>query len=430
MSIISLQYLVKRVLVATAVICVACAREAAPVHSAARREAGTLAPVAPHPAPAETAPTTVLPPRSQADSLLQRYLTIHVEGQHFPAEQFAGTYSTATPCAEEEYGDGISSYWLARGRFIGYTQVADTLRASLELLTVAAQEPGTESQYASVVTARIRTDTLTLKLVPDSTHHHWQTCGLLSDGHTLGGYGQPQNVRYNPPGMTQARLLAQVDSIDHVSYQQIIGTVRDTASGHAPLRTHVCAWVDSGSVRPVPRCADVDSLGRYRIDSVRPARQLLTVDCESIRSPGGIQLAFEHLVVADSDLRRDWSVNAGGCDSRPLRHVTGTFRGNYSQGSTLNDFLPCRKDAWFLASDSLLDDTHSHRAWVTWSQGSRRQVRWPSSPHDSSGNAQYYVEWRGTVIGPGKYGRRGDYPFELRVDSALIVRAAQGGDCD
>jgi|GEM_PF-4833916 hypothetical protein len=210
----------KRVLVATAVVCVACAREAAPVDSLARREAATLASIAPQPSGhAETTPTTALPPRSQADSLLQRYLTIHVEGQHFPAEQFAGIYSTATPCAEEEYGDGISSYWLARGRVIGYTQIADTLRASLELLTVAAQEPGTESQYASVVTARIRTDTLTLKLVPDSTHHQWQTCGLLSDGHTLGGYGQPQNVRYNPPGMTPARLLAQVDSINHASYR-------------------------------------------------------------------------------------------------------------------------------------------------------------------------------------------------------------------
>lgn len=100
-----------------------------------------------------------------------------------------------------------------RGRVVGYTQIADTLRASLELLTVAAQEPGTDRAYASVVTARLRTDTLTLKLVPDSTRRRWQTCGLLSDGHTFGGYGRPENIRYNPPGMSRAKLLAQVDSI-------------------------------------------------------------------------------------------------------------------------------------------------------------------------------------------------------------------------
>lgn len=42
---------------------------------------------------------------------------------------------------EEEYGDARSSYWLARGRVLEYTPDADTLRARLELLTVAAQEP-------------------------------------------------------------------------------------------------------------------------------------------------------------------------------------------------------------------------------------------------------------------------------------------------
>ena len=419
---------VKRHLIASALIIGACARhEHEPV---ARREAAPVASVAQQASvPAETAPTTALPSRSQADSLLQRYLTIHVEGQNFPAEQFDGIYSTADPCAEEEYGDGISSYWLARGRVLGYTQAADTLRASLELLTVAAQQPGTESQYASVVTARIRTDTLTLKLVPDSSRRRWQTCGLLSDGFTLGGYGQPRNISYNPPGMTQARLLAQVDSINRVSYRQTSGTVRDSASGRAPLRTHVCAWIDSGAVRPVPRCSDVDSLGRYRIDSVRLARQLLTVSCETLRGPG-IDLAFEHLVVADTDLRRDWRVNAVRCDSRPRRQVKGTFRGQYSQGSTANDFLPCRSDAWFLASDSLPDDLRFRRAWVTWPQGSMAQVNWPSAPHDSAGNGQYYVEWRATIIGPGKYGRRGGYPFELQVDSVVIVRPAQRADCD
>jgi len=182
-------------------------------------------------------------------------------------------------------------------------------------------------------------------------------------------------------------------------------------------------------VRPVPRCAAVDSLGRYRIDSVQPSRRLLTVDCETMRGPG-IDLAFERVVVADTDRRRDWSVNAARCDSRPLRQATGTFRGHYAQGYTANDFVPCQRDAWFLASDSLPDDPHSHRAWVTWPVGLQLQVNWPSAPHDSAGNGQYYVEWRGTVIGPGKYGRRGAYPFELRVDSAMIVRPAQRTDCD
>ena len=92
---------------------------------------------------------------------------------------------------EEEYGDARSSYWLARGRVLDYTADADTLRARLELLTVAAQEPRSDSAYGSVVTARVRSDTLVLKMVPDSLRRTWQTCGLLSNGFSLGGYGRP-----------------------------------------------------------------------------------------------------------------------------------------------------------------------------------------------------------------------------------------------
>ena len=162
---------------------------------------------------AETASHGPLPPRAAADSVLTRYLDLVAERDGFTPAQFAGIYSDAMPCAEEEFGDVIHSYWLARGRILGYEAAADTLRAQLELLTVAAQEPSTTSAYGSIVTARLQTDTLWLKLVPDSTRHGWLTCGLLSDGHRLGGYGRPDNVQYSPPSVTRAKLLAQVDSI-------------------------------------------------------------------------------------------------------------------------------------------------------------------------------------------------------------------------
>jgi hypothetical protein len=158
-----------------------------------------------------------LPPREQADSLLERYLALIAERDGFTPKQFARIYSDQTPCVEEKFGDSIRSYWLARGRVLGYEADADTLRAHLELLTVAAQEPRTDSAYGSVVTARIRTDTLLLKLIPDSTRRGWQTCGVLSDGYWLGGYGRPDNVRFSPATVTRAMLLRQVDSIRQAS---------------------------------------------------------------------------------------------------------------------------------------------------------------------------------------------------------------------
>jgi len=157
------------------------------------------------------------PTNAAADSLLLRYLARVVERDGFTPKDFAGMHSGAEPCVEEQYGDGISAYWLARGRVLGYVADGDTLRARLELLTVAAQEPRFDTAYGSVVTARIRTDTLLLKLIPDSSRRAWQTCGLLSDGHDLGGYGLPENTRYQPSSFTRAMLLRQIDSIRQAS---------------------------------------------------------------------------------------------------------------------------------------------------------------------------------------------------------------------
>ena len=122
-------------------------------------------------------------------------------------------HSGAERCQDESYGDGVSAYWLARGKVVGYSDEGDTLRAQLELLTVADQEPRSDSAYGSVVTARIKTETLALKLIPDSARRAWQICGQLSDGAVLGGSGRPDNTRYRPASRTRATLLRQIDSI-------------------------------------------------------------------------------------------------------------------------------------------------------------------------------------------------------------------------
>jgi len=161
-----------------------------------------------------------LPSTAAADSLLARYLSYIVERDGRRIEELSGIESTATPCVEEQYGDSFSSYWLARGKVLGYTRVADTLLAKLQLLTVAVQEPSHHVAEVSVVNARIRTDTLSIKLIPDAGRTSWQICGLLSDYHTLGAYGRPDNVEYEPAGVSRATLLAQIDSIQRAAGKQ------------------------------------------------------------------------------------------------------------------------------------------------------------------------------------------------------------------
>jgi hypothetical protein len=152
-----------------------------------------------------------------ATAFVARYLEMMAERDTFPVA-LRDSRRMDGPCVEEMYGDEIASYWLGRGRLLGFeTQVVDTLPARVELLTVAEQVPTGESMYGSEVRARLKTDTLVLRLVPDSTRRRWQVCGFLSDGFDFGGYGKPENVRYRPPGVTRGALLRQVDSIRRAS---------------------------------------------------------------------------------------------------------------------------------------------------------------------------------------------------------------------
>jgi len=209
---------------------------------------------------------------------------------------------------------------------------------------------------------------------------------------------------------------------------RIVGSVLDSVSMRPPIKTFVCAFVDTGGVRAAPRCGQLDSVGLYRIDSIVPGQRLVSVQCATAAGLGTEQLTFDRFVVPDSEIRRDWVVSTRKCDTRPVRRVAGVFRGHYTQGFEASVFIPCPSNGWFLPSDSLGKDLYQRSAWVVGpakpSPGQR-----PSVPRDPFGNLRYYVEWGAVITGPGHYGHMGVSPFELRVDSVLLVRAPQSDDC-
>jgi hypothetical protein len=155
----------------------------------------------------------ILPTREAADTLISSYLDLIAERDGMTPEQFRGMRAMNGSCVEEMYGDSFSTYWLARGRILDYKNQSDTLRARLELITVAEQVPVESRQYDSEVRAHLNTDTLIMRLVPDSSGERWQICGYLSNGYDLGSYGKPENVRYKPTSKTRSMLLREVDSI-------------------------------------------------------------------------------------------------------------------------------------------------------------------------------------------------------------------------
>ena len=124
------------------------------------------------------------------------------------------------------------------------------------------------------------------------------------------------------------------------------------------------------------------------------------MQCETI-GLGGKQLTYDKVRVADSDLRRDWTVQADGCDQRAVRHQKGVFRGHYTPGFEASAFVPCPANAWFLPSDSLGRETINRRAWVTWAANAVGGLTWPPAPRDGFVNPLYFVEWRGRSSDPG-----------------------------
>jgi hypothetical protein len=154
--------------------------------------------------------------------------------------------------------------------------------------------------------------------------------------------------------------------------------------------------------------------------------------CGTIRLLVSRTLGTDSITISDSAaVRRDWVVGTAGCDPRPLRNVSGTFRGYYTPGFESSEFVPCAADAWFLPSDSLQSERYPRRrAWARFRRGSvPDNFKWPRAPEDDFGNSTYYVHWRGTVIGPGHYGHMGISPFEIHVDRVLTLREPRRGDC-
>ena len=209
------------------------------------------------------------------------------------------------------------------------------------------------------------------------------------------------------------------------------GTVRDSA-GRSAQRTSVCAmiWQSRAMTRSV--CGQADSIGAFRVDSL-PASQLrVTVSCAGLRPFAGKLLASDSIEFAPgARVRRDWVVSRAGCDSRPIRRVTGVFRGHFTPGFESSKFVPCPADAWFAPGDSLESYVYdAHMAWARFQPGvARQRLEWPAVVRDRYGNPRFYVRWRGTVVGPGRYGHLGVSPFEIWIDSLLELRAPSERDC-
>jgi hypothetical protein len=108
-------------------------------------------------------------------------------------------------------------------------------------------------------------------------------------------------------------------------------------------------------------------------------------------------------------------VDATGCDRRELVERPGLWLGYYSSGFELSAFQWC-------------GDT-TRTIWVEYDRGAqaRSSVVWPDHPADTV--PQYFVGFKGRLVGPFSYGHFGMSQYRLTVDSVLFAQRPTGRDC-
>jgi hypothetical protein len=211
------------------------------------------------------------------------------------------------------------------------------------------------------------------------------------------------------------------------------GRVLDAASGRPIRDAWVCARIRVDEGDPVPVCTSADSTGRYRLASLPGGPHPLTVTCPT-DGPDDRTLAAATVPVPDSAaVERDWRVAGARCLRQASRLVSGDFDGHYTAGFETSLFVPCPADRWTRPGRAVGDAPGGpHQAWVTPRDTAVfAAIDWPPTPDGhSSGDVRYFVRWRGTVEGPGRYGHMGLSAFQLTVDSVMELRIPDDDDCE
>jgi hypothetical protein len=172
-----------------------------------------------------------------------------------------------------------------------------------------------------------------------------------------------------------------------------------------------------------------DSLGRFELDGVEPGPVTVDVNCPSRTMLG--PHAFDTTTVADTGRTTtvDLRVTLAACVEPDSGSRRVALRGVYSSGFEESRFVPCREPG--AEFSQLWGPRHLRDAWVDFAEVPRGipRARWPRGAQKEHGYLHWYVEWTGTLTGPGSFGHLGVAPYLFTVDSVSVARSAGPGEC-
>lgn len=215
----------------------------------------------------------------------------------------------------------------------------------------------------------------------------------------------------------------------------VVGVVFDTLGQPLPRRVSVCATRYIENKQQVLGCTRSSIAGTFRLDSLPLGSVNIRTTCETIRLIGsGTLFQSSSAGAAVTPGTVVILFNTRGCDLRPLRTISGIFRGHWSTGFEENAFSPCPSDSWQLASDTA-GVAHALMSTVAWvdSLPKRGTNSFPSRLHgaapNGSGGYVSYVKWHATITGPSHFGHLGGSSFRMVVDSIIAMRVPSAADC-
>jgi hypothetical protein len=114
-----------------------------------------------------------------------------------------------------------------------------------------------------------------------------------------------------------------------------------------------------------------------------------------------------------------------------------TFAGVYGGGFESSYFLPCPRLSWWPGWDAREPGDVGGGVWVEMTAAAQpsyqrafQRAGLPLGRQDPSEQfTEYFVRWRATVSGPGRYGHLSLAQWEMRVDSVISVETPSARSC-
>ena len=162
-----------------------------------------------------------------------------------------------------------------------------------------------------------------------------------------------------------------------------------------------------------PTCTD----GKVEFNDVPAGTWSVTAICPSETSLGREIIEFAVWVTPGQTKTIEISVPKGFCDEPEYAERPETIAGHFIHGFEVNSMSPCNPDA--------LDLTKN-----TWGEPRIGAVLPAASSAEIEPDVMYYIEARGTLKGPGRFGHFGMSAYEFEMDEILSHEVVAEADCN